>query len=369
MKRVVFCAVAVLTALMVNAEQIQTLSVKLKNASKVGFSWFSTAAGTTQFKVEILNSEKVAVVTQVEDKDYWNYWHAYYDDYQYAENEHYAASDRTLFSASVGRSSVVKGDAWNTSTIGSSSAPELAEGTYYIRVTGLGSDNSVTEETAELEVELKQNQLEEDEDGNIMLNVIGFEAGLITEKDFSELTEPWWLLLFYTGVDETSDGLPIVWITINSGSEDAISGKYSRALNNVYIKNGDNNCFVDLTGNYADYQFASDVELDLNFAGFYQPYVNEGYHYGTYSGSFKITTEAGKTYVGSFNNMLCNSSTYATLFLENIKKEFVGMYGEDVPNKLENVTETSQPVKVFENGNVYILRNGKRYNMMGVQVY
>lgn len=368
MKRVVFCAVAVLTALMVNAEQIQSLSVKLKNASKVGFSWFSTAVGTTQFKVEILNSEKVAVVTQVEDKDYWNYWHAYYDDYQYAENEHYAASDRTLFSASVGRSSVVKGDAWNTSTTGSSSAPELAEGTYYIRVTGLGSDNNVTEETAEISVVLAKTQQQEDEDGNIMLNIIGFEAALITEKDFSDLEHPWWLLIFYTGEDETSDGMPQVWVTVNTGREDAISGNYSAALNNLYLS-PDNNCYINTDGNQSGLIFAKDVQLDLNFSGFYQPYVSQGYHYGTYSGSFKFIGKNGKNYVASFNNMLCNSFTYATLTYENAKKDFVGMYGEDVPNKLENVTETSQPVKVFENRNVYILRNGKRYNMMGVQVY
>ncbi len=367
MRRITLFIFATLLAVAVNAAQIQNLTVKLKNASKVGFSWFSTASGTTQFRVEIQNSERVPVVTATEDKDYWNYWHAYYDDYQYAENEHYAASDRLLFSASVGRSSVVKGNAWNTSVTGSSMAPELAEGIYYIIVTGLGSDNSVTEEAAEIQVELKQVQEQEDEDGNIQLNVIGFEAAFISTSDFSDIDHPWWLLMFYTGVDETSDGLPVVSITVNSGREDAISGKYSDLLNNVYLS-PDNNCYINFDGDSRNYVFASHVELNLDFAGFYQPYVSQGYHYGTYAGSFKFVGNNGKTYVASFNNMLCNSYTFATIYQPNAQKDFVGMYGEDVQNNLETVTDMQQPAKIFENGNLYIQRDGKRYTVAGTQV-
>lgn len=367
MKRITLFFFVALFAATISAEQIQNLNVKLKNTKQVSFSWLSTNPNTTQFRVEILDSERVAVVTATEDKDYWNDWHAWYEDYTPTENEHYASSARLLFSASVGRSSVVKGDSWNKCTTGSYQSPELVKGTYYIIVTGLGSDNSVTEESAELMVELKEVQEQEDEEGNVMLNVIGFEAALITEKDFSDVVEPLWLLIFYTGVDETSDGMPQLWITINSGREDAISGTYSAANNNLILA-PENNCYINTDGTEAGLIFAKDVQLQLNFAGFYQPFVSQGYHYGTYTGSFKFIGENGKTYVASFNSMLCNSYTYATLTLENAKKEYVGMYGEDVPNKLDNLSETSQPQKVFENGNVYILRNGKRYNMMGAQV-
>ena len=368
MKRITMFIFATLLAFVVNAEQIQNLTVKTRNASKVAFSWFSTNPNTTQFKVEILNSEKVLVVSMTKDKDYWNDWHAWWDDYTPAENEHYSTSERILFAISATNPDAQKGDAWNSSTTPDGMSYKLVEGTYYIVVTGLGSDNSVTEEPATLEVELKQTQNTEDEEGNIQLNIIGLEAAYITEKDFNDIDHPWWLLIFYTGADETADGLPEVWLTINSGREDAISGTYSAALNNVSLS-PDNNCFVDLDGAYANYQFASDVELDLKFSGFYQPFVNEGYYYGTYTGSFKVVTESGKTYIASFNNMLCNSYTYATINESNVNKEYIGMYGEDeIFNAIINVEDEVQPTKVIENGNMYILRNGKRYTVTGAQV-
>ena len=364
MKRISLFLFAIVMAFAVNAEQIQNLTVKVKNAEKVTFSWFSTNPSTTQFKVEILDASKTLVASLTNDKDYWNDWQAFFDDYTPTENEHYASSQYILR-----HTYVVKGDAWNKSTTALGGYEYgLVEGTYFIVVTGLGSDNSVTEEAATLEVVIKQVQQQEDENGNIQLNIIGFEAALITPSDFSDIDRPFWLLLFYTGADETSDGYPIVWITIDSGKEDAISGTYSKALNNVLIS-PDNNCFVDLDGSFANYQWASDVELNVDFVSFYQPYVYEGYHYGVYSGSFKMPTEGGKTYIASFNNMLCNSFTYATLNMENAKKEYVGMYGEDMPDSIDNISEPSaKPVKVVENGNIFILRNGKRYSIMGAEV-
>ncbi len=364
MKRIFLSLFAVVTAFAVNAEQIQNLKVKIKNAEKVTFSWFSTNPSTTQFKVEILDNNKTLVASLTNDKDYWNDWQAFFDDYTPTENEHYASSQYILRHIYV-----VKGDAWNKSTkpLGGYEYG-LVEGTYFIVVTGLDSNNNVTEEAATLEVEIKQVQQQEDEEGNIQLNIIGFEAALITPSDFSDIDKPYWLLLFYTGIDDTSDGLPIVWITIDSGKEDAISGTYSKALNNVLIS-PDNNCFVDLDGDFANYQWASDVELNVNFVSYYQPFVIEGFYYGVYSGSFKMATEGGKTYVATFNNMLCNSYTYATINLDNAKKGYVGMYGEELFSGIDKTTEpTVKPAKVLENGNIYIIRNGKRYSIMGAEM-
>ncbi len=352
---------------MISAGQIQNLTVKLKNAERVAFSWFSTDAATTQFKVEIYNSERVLVASLTNDKDYWNYWLAYYDDYTPVENEHYASSQYILRHPQV-----TKGAAWysNTVSIGGFEYA-LVEGTYFIVVTGLGSNGEITEDPAEIEVELKQIQEQEDEEGNIMLNIIGMEAALITQSDFSDIDRPWWLLLFYSGVDETSDGLPSVWITIDSGKEDAISGEYSLEKGNVYINiNGDNNCLVDTKGDYSGYLFATDVDLKLDFSGFYQPYIQAyGYYLGTYTGSFKMPTEGGKTYVANFNNLLCSSFTYATINNENLKKDFIMMFGEDVHTAINNVENSSvKTEKVLENGNIFILRNGKRYTTTGLEI-
>lgn len=372
MKKISLLVCAVIMAVMVSAEQIQSLTVKIRNAEKVAFSWFSTNPNTTKFKVDILNSERALVVTMTNDKDYWDN-HAYMEDYTTAENEYYSSSERILFAVAATSSAAAKGEAWNSSTTSQGWSYKLLEGVYYIIVTGLGADNSVTEEPAELQVELKQIQNQEDEDGNIMLNVIGMEAALITASDFSDIDRPWWLLIFFTGEDQTSDGYPQVWITIDSGKEDAISGQYSLVKNNVYLKSddNDNNCLLipDDSQN-PTYQFATDVELDLKFSGFYQPFIqSDGYYLGTYTGSFKMTTKAGKTYIADFNNQLCSSFTYATINNANKDKDFILMLGEDTHTGLENISNSpSKPVKVLENGNVYILRQGKRFTITGNEV-
>ena len=367
MKKIYFLLIATLMATMVNAEQIQNVTVKLINASKVGFSWFSTNPSTTQFRVEILDADKVLVASMTNEKSYWNYWHAFYDDYTPAENEHYSSTEYILRSTTA-----TKGDSFDKCTFYDGSfggyGYGLVEGTYFIVVTGLGADNSVTEESATLEVELKKVQEQEDEEGNIQLNVIGLEAAYMTEY-VTDKEQPW-LIIFYTGVDETSDGLPQVWITVDTKRESAISGTYSKALGNAYIDEDDNqnNCFVNTDGKTEGLVYATDVELNIDFVGFYQPYVAQGYHYGVYSGSFKLVGKNGKTYVASFNQMLCNSFTYETLLLSNSEKDFVGMYDEDLESKIDNVIETSQPAKVLENGHIYILRNGKRYTITGTEV-
>ena len=42
-----------------------------------------------------------------------------------------------------------------------------------------------------------------------------------------------------------------------------------------------------------------------------------------------------------------------------------GVNGIEDPTAVEDVTVTTSPTKILDNGQVYILRNGKRYNVLG----
>jgi hypothetical protein len=45
-----------------------------------------------------------------------------------------------------------------------------------------------------------------------------------------------------------------------------------------------------------------------------------------------------------------------------------GVNGLEDPTAVDDVTVSTRPIKVVENGQVYILRNGKRYNILGTYV-
>jgi hypothetical protein len=45
-----------------------------------------------------------------------------------------------------------------------------------------------------------------------------------------------------------------------------------------------------------------------------------------------------------------------------------GVNGLEDPTAVEDVTVTTSPTKILDNGQVYILRNGKRYNLLGNHV-
>mgnify|MGYP002514241490 FL=1 len=45
-----------------------------------------------------------------------------------------------------------------------------------------------------------------------------------------------------------------------------------------------------------------------------------------------------------------------------------GVNGLEDPTAVEDVTLTTSPTKILDNGQVYILRNGKRYNVLGTMV-
>jgi hypothetical protein len=42
-----------------------------------------------------------------------------------------------------------------------------------------------------------------------------------------------------------------------------------------------------------------------------------------------------------------------------------GVNGLDGPTAVEDITISTSPTKIIEDGQVYILRNGKRYNLLG----
>jgi hypothetical protein len=45
-----------------------------------------------------------------------------------------------------------------------------------------------------------------------------------------------------------------------------------------------------------------------------------------------------------------------------------GVNGLEDPTAVDDITVSTTPTKIVENGNVYILRDGKRYNLLGTYV-
>ena len=151
---------------------------------------------------------------------------------------------------------------------------------------------------------------------------------------------------------------------IYSQKDDAISGTYNVSRGNIDISE----CGMDMTGKQADAVDAVEAELRLQFDGFDEDKVEQGYYYGYYTGQFRIVGKDGKTYVGKFMEVYCNSfnfSSYGASYLD-----YRGMYGEDEndPQAVETVVAGEGATKVIENGAMYIIREGVKYNVVGARI-
>ena len=116
---------------------------------------------------------------------------------------------------------------------------------------------------------------------------------------------------------------------------------------------------------------ATDAELRLQFDGYDEEKAEQGpYRYGYYTGSFRIVGADGKTYVGKIFEQFCNSfnfSTYGTI------RDHVGMWDEDpdyIPEQgIESIQNSNiRTQKVIENGVLYLIYNGAKYNIQGLRV-
>ena len=88
-----------------------------------------------------------------------------------------------------------------------------------------------------------------------------------------------------------------------------------------------------------------------------------------------MTVEGGSVYAGRFHDILCMSYYADALFDEDAEIKPVGMWDEDgtMPEPPSEgiqsvVSRTEDGQKFLYNGHLFILRDGKIYNALGVEL-
>lgn len=157
----------------------------------------------------------------------------------------------------------------------------------------------------------------------IVMDVWGMEAAYLDEYvDQFPAGKFGWYITFATD-EAAGTGYPMPTFLIYTNKERAISGVYNVARGSIDAES----CYINVNGRQADAIMATDAELRLQFDGYDDEKAESGYYYGYYTGSFRLVGADGKTYVGKFMEMFCNSynfSTYGSTY-----RDHVAMWDED----------------------------------------
>ena len=202
----------------------------------------------------------------------------------------------------------------------------------------------------------------------VVMNVWGMEAGYLDQytSQFPE-GKYGWMVMFATG-EEGGTGMPMPTFLIWTDKEGAISGIYNVARGNIDLES----CYLNTNGTQAGCVMATDAEVRLQFVAYDDDKAAQGgYRYGYYTGQFRILAEDGKTYVGKFMELFCNSYNYSTA---GSIRDHKGMWDEDpdyiVPfQDIERVQDSELSIqKVLIDGQIYIIRENAIYTLQGVRV-
>ena len=246
---------------------------------------------------------------------------------------------------------------------------QLPSGTYTWAVAAYEKDDELyypmTEYVKGNEFTTKSAPLPE---GTIELNIWGMEAFYM--EDYAENGRYPWLITFESGT-KNGDGLPEAWIIVWSSREFALSGSYSDKLGNIEMSTDPTEgSMMNINGQQSGLSAATSVSLKLEFDGFDSEYVMEGYSIPYYSGEFLMTCANGNTYHGTINQLICGPYKYDTSFSRSV---LYSMFEEDgsAPyiQGIESVQDSTASSKtMLENGQVVIVREGVKYNVMGVRI-
>lgn len=188
----------------------------------------------------------------------------------------------------------------------------------------------------------------------IQMNVWGMEAGYLDENESQFPAGKYsWMVMLATG-EEGGTGYPMPWFLIHTDKQFAISGVYNVARGNIDLES----TYINTNGTQAGCIMATDAELRLQFEGYDEEKFEQGYAYAYYTGSFRIVTTEGKTYVGKIFEQFCNSFNFST-YGASIR-DHVGMWEEEydiIEDGVENVLNEAG----------FDLQT-PMYNIMGVQV-
>ena len=205
-------------------------------------------------------------------------------------------------------------------------------------------------------------------DDAIVFDIWAFEAAYLDKNSgYYQEGKHGWFLQFATG--EEGNQLPAAYFLVYTNLEGAISGVYNTTRANIDLES----CNIDLTGKQADALTATDAEVRLQFDGYDDDKAAQGpYRYGYYTGQFRFVGSNGKTYVGKFMEMFCNSYNFSSMSTGLLDHK--GMWDEDpdyvAPEGLENVTiPTEKAAKVLIDGALYIVHpDGSIYTIQGARV-
>jgi len=203
----------------------------------------------------------------------------------------------------------------------------------------------------------------------IVMNVWGMEAGYLDQyvDQFPE-GKYGWMIMFATG-EEGGTGMPMPYFLIYTDKENAISGVYNVARGNIDLESS----YLNTNGTQAGCVMATDAELRLQFVAYDDEKAEQGaYRYGYFTGQFRLVGEDGKTYVGKFMELFCNSFNYSTA--GSSIRDHKGLWDEDpdyvVPYQgIEEITLPEEGVqKILLDGNIYIIRENVIYDIRGQRV-
>ena len=201
----------------------------------------------------------------------------------------------------------------------------------------------------------------------VVMNVWGFEAAYLDEASgYYQEGKYGWYITFATG-EEDGDGYPLVSFLLYTAKEAAISGVYNVARANIDLES----CYLNVDGQQANAIMGTDAEVRLQFGGYDDEKAETGYRYGYYTGQFRLVGKDGKTYIGKFMELFCNSFNFSTY--GNVYRDHKGMWDEDpdyvIPWGIEQVgQETAGSQKLLKDGQLFIIRDGKTYNAFGIRV-
>lgn len=202
----------------------------------------------------------------------------------------------------------------------------------------------------------------------IQMDIWNMEAAYLDENSgYYQEGKHGWLIMLASG-EEDGTGLPSPMFLLYTAKEGAISGVYNVARGNIDLES----CYIDKTGKQADAVVATDAEVRLQFDGYDDEYFDQGYRYGYYTGSFRLVGNDGKTYVGKFMELFCNSYNFSSMGTGILDHK--GMWDEDPdydPHQgIEDIviSNDTEVRKVLHDGQLYIIRDNAIYTVSGQRV-
>ena len=245
--------------------------------------------------------------------------------------------------------------------------PKDGTWTWTIQAFNIGDNDNYFEASNAIEGNTFVSKAADIPEDAVVMNVWGMDAGYLDqyEDQFPE-GKYGWMVMFATG-EEGGTGMPMPYFLIYTDKENAISGVYNVARGNIDLES----CYLNTNGTQAGCIMATDAEVRLQFVAYDDEKAESGYRYGYYTGQFRLVTEDGKTYVGKFMELFCNSYSYSTAGTGLYDHR--GMWDEDpdyvVPFGIEDIVVPAEGThKILHDGQLFIIRENAIYNVTGLRV-